>query len=170
MHDLLHSSQSGFRGNHSRHTALINLVDHWLSNINNNMLTGVVFIDFEKVFDVIDHKLLLRTLSSYNLSPSVLSLIASFLTNRQQLVSIGTKTSILNQQFGVPQGSVLGPLFLSLYINDIPLFMKALWELFADDTTVQSSSKNLISIIIIMNICMCHFSIQHRAQGPLQSQ
>lgn len=146
-YDLLHSSQSGFRGNHSCHTALINLVDHWLSNINNNMLTGVVFIDFAKAFDVIDHRLLLRKLSLYNLSPSVLSLIASFLTNRQQLVSIGTKkSSILNQKFGVPQGSVLGPLFFSLYINDLPLVIKALCELFADDTTVHSSSKNLISL------------------------
>ena len=73
------------------------------------MLTGVVFIDFAKAFDVIDHGLLLRKLSLYNLSPNVLSLIASFLTNRQQLVSIGTKkSSIPNQKIGVPQGSVLG--------------------------------------------------------------
>ena len=76
--------------------------------------------------------------------PNVLSLITSFLTNRQQLVSIGAKnSSIVNHKFGVPQGSVLGPFSVSL-------FTKAICELFADDTTVHSSSKHLISLSKIL--------------------
>ena len=144
-HNLLHPNQSGFRTNHSCHTALINLVDEWLSNINNNKFTGVLFVDFAKAFDVIDHHLLLRKLALYKISDHALSLVESFLTNRYHTVFLGKEQSgFLTQKFGVPQGSVLGPLLFSLYINDLPLFItKGLCELFADDTSIHSSHSDL---------------------------
>ena len=96
-------------------------------------------MDFAKAFDVIDHDLLLRKLTLYGLSSDTLHLISSFLSNREQLVCINTiKSDFLPVKYGIPQGSVLGPLLFSLYINDLPLFIKALCELFADDTTIHS--------------------------------
>ena len=142
--NLLHPSQSGFRKKHSCQTALTSLVKQWLTNINNNEFNGAIFVDFKKSFDVIDHVLLLRKLSFYGMSDTALELFQSFLANRQQCVTVGAKTSPLSTlKFGVPQGSVLGPILFSLYINDLPLYIETLCELFADDTSLHSHHTNL---------------------------
>ena len=86
----------------------------------------------------------MRKLALYGLSSDTLHLISSFLSNRDQLVCINTvKSDFLPVKCGIPQGSVLGPLFFSLCINNLPLFIKALCELFADDTTIHSTHSNL---------------------------
>ena len=107
-------------------------------------------MDFAKAFDVIDHDLLLRKLALYGLSNDTLHLICfSFLSNREQLVCINTiKSDFLPVKYGIPQGSVLGPLLFSLYINELPLFIKVLCELFADDTTIHSSHSNLNNLLL----------------------
>ncbi|MCB4744594.1 MAG: hypothetical protein LGB07_02925, partial [Sulfurovum sp.] len=107
---LIHPNQYGFREHHSCHTALTTLVDTFNKNINNSEFTGVLFVDFAKAFDVIDHDLLLRKLALYGLSNDTLHLISSFLSNREQLVCINTiKSDFLPVKYGIPQGSVLGP-------------------------------------------------------------
>ena len=141
---LLHPNQSGFRENHSCHTALIKLADNWLHNINKNEYCGALFVDFKKAFDIIDHDLLLRKLELYGLSDNTVNLLKSYLTNRQQCVRVNSSISSLKTLTnGVPQGSVLGPLLFSIYINDLPLSIKNECELFADDTTIHSGSPDL---------------------------
>ena len=99
-------------------------------------------------FDVIDHDLLLRKFAVYGLSPGTLTLPAPFLTDRKQTVHENVSTSdVRSLKYVVPQGSVLGPLLFSIYINDLPLFIKAYCELFADDTTIHSSNSNLRKIL-----------------------
>ena len=146
-YELIHPNQSGFRKHHSCHTALTNLVDQWLMNINRDELTGVLFIDFAKAFDVLNHKLLLRKLKLYQFSDTLLALIQSFLTNRTHTVSLNNKQSkFQNQNFGVPQGSVVGPLLFSLYINDLPLYITSSCELFADDTSIHSNHSDHVHL------------------------
>ena len=146
-YDLIHPNQSGFRELHSCHTALTKLIDRWLVNVNKRQVTGVLFVDFAKAFDVINHKLLLKKLATYKLSPNALELISSFLTNRHQKVSLNASLSdFLPNNFGVPQGSVLGPLLFSLYINDLPLFLRAQCDMFADDTTIETTNSDAYSV------------------------
>ena len=146
-YNLLHDSQSGFRESRSCHTALVTMVDDWLKNINDSKLCGALFIDFAKAFDVIDHNLLLRKLEHYHLSNSTIKLIESFLTGRTQQVCINKHISTPEKvKFGVPQGSVLGPLLFSIYINDLPLYLSCSCELFADDTTLYQCDRDLTNL------------------------
>ena len=101
-----------------------------------NELSGVIFVDSEKAFDVIDHNLLLRKLALYGMPDCVMDLFRSYLNKRQKCVNVGTHTSSISTPvYGFPQGSVLGPILFSLYINDLPLYIKALCKIFADDTS-----------------------------------
>ena len=145
--DLLHKRQSGFRKNHSCHTALITLVDQWLCNINEKKFCGALFLDFAKAFDVIDHNLLLKKLSLYGVKDTVLEMMNSFLSNRQQTVYVNSCfSSSKTIKYGIPQGSVLGPLLFSIYINDLPLYINNCCELFCDDATIHASHENLSMI------------------------
>ena len=104
VNDLFYQKRSGFRPNHSCHTALTELIDTWLSEININKLCRALFIDFVKAFDVINHDLLLRKLTIYGLSANTLSMICSFLNSRLQKVSLKDKQSDFRAVlFGVPQ-------------------------------------------------------------------
>ena len=102
--NLLYELQSAFRSGHSTETALIRLTDQILKNMDNDEVTGLVFIDFRKAFDVIDHELLLKKLSIYGATPSSVAWFKSYLSERKQFISLGKTTSKqLTVKQGVPQ-------------------------------------------------------------------
>ena len=100
---LIHETQSGFRQKHSCQTALVKLIDQWLACIDKGDIVGSIFIDLRKAFDLVDHKTLIRKLSTYKCSQSSLQWFISYLESRQQTVDYGHGTSRLSFiKSGVP--------------------------------------------------------------------
>ena len=130
--------QSAYRANHSTETALLFVVNQIKIAFDNRKGTVLVFIDFSSAFDTIDHAiLLLRFRLRYSLEGKALDLIASYLQGRTQRVVIGEQSSSSSMlTSGVPQGSVLGPLLFSLYVQPIGDIIRAhglFYHQYADD-------------------------------------
>ena len=104
-----------------------------------------VFLDFAKAFDTIDHQVLISKLDYYGIRGNVLDWMRSYLENRQQCVQVGNcQSKFETVEYGVPQGSILGPVLFLLYINDISKSSDILdFHLFADDTSLFHSHTNL---------------------------
>ena len=104
-----------------------------------------IFIDLRKVFDTVNHEILLNKLEHYRIRDSMLKWFQSYLIDRKQYVSInGQSSELLLNNCGVPQCSVLGPLLFLIYINDLPNISKILnFYLFADDTNIYYESDSL---------------------------
>ena len=99
--------------------------------------TRAVFLDISKAFDKVWHDGLLFKLKSYGISGCLFSVLEDFLDNRQQRVVLNGKNSNWSPvTAGVPQGSVLGPLFFLIYINDLVDNVSSEAKLFADDTSL----------------------------------
>ena len=113
------------------------MVDEWVSHIFQNEVVGVLYIDFCKAFDMVNHNLLLQKLKIYNVHEDAIAWFTSYLSDRKQCIKINKSMS--DQQpvnIGIPQGSILGPLTFLLSVNDLPLqdSLEGL-NLFADDAT-----------------------------------
>ena len=124
--------------------AILDMVENILKAWEDGEHCLGVFIDFRKAFDTVDHCILLSKLEHLGIRGSSLELLRSYLSNRNQYVVFnGTESPQQQISVGVPQGSILGPLFFLLYINDLSrasTFFK--YILFADDTNIFAKGKN----------------------------
>jgi hypothetical protein len=138
---ILVKEQFGFRKASSTELASYNLINNILSALNNKLLGGSVSCDLQKAFDCVNHSILSK-LEFYTITGKAKNLIKSYMQDRFQRVLINCNSNIYTSDWqpvkhGVPQGSILGPLFFLLYINDLPKTVSALSNpiLFADDTS-----------------------------------
>ena len=142
--DVLYKYQSGFRGNHSTDSCLSYLNDKILQGFDCGKITGMILIDLQKAFDTIDHKLLLEKLAFIGFSEKAIEWFKSYITNRSFVVNVENEYSVPGPLLcGVPQGSILGPLLFLLYVNDMPQAIKCDLLLYADDSVLIFSHKDI---------------------------
>ena len=149
--EILNDKQYGFRPKHSTYMAIAQLVDKITNAVEKNETTIGIFLDLSKAFDTIDHSILLHKLEHYGFRG--IEWFKNYLSNRTQYVAFNNCTSESgNITCGVPQGSILGPLLFILYVNDITYTSNVLdFILFADDTTILYSHKDINSKIELIN-------------------
>ena len=120
----MNTNHHSYRKQHSTVTAMLQLSDAIFTGCDKNKITTLVTLDQSAAFDVLRHETLRRKLKLYNFGENALRWIDSFLSFRSQYVSIGTRQSEYSRvKSGVPQGSVLGPFFYVLYVNELPAIM-----------------------------------------------
>ena len=113
-------TQSVFRKGHSTTTLLLKFRNDIRKALNWNEITVSVLIDYSKAFDTINHKTLLEKLVSLNFSNRAIKIVMSYLTNRHQYVKIDNQTSPKSPvHFGVPKGSILGPILFKIYVAEL---------------------------------------------------
>ena len=144
INNVLSEKQGGFRKGFSTAASIADLTDNLFSNMNKGHISLAAFIDLRKAFDTVDHVLLLRKLKCYGVSDINLSWCNNYLANRsQQTLANGIVSPSHEITCGVPQGSVIGPLFFILYVNDIQHAVTgASSQLYADDTVIFANGED----------------------------
>ena len=170
--EILTEAQHGLRVKKSTETALQFFVESTQETIEDKMNPVGIFLDLTKAYDVLSHKILLSKLNSYGIRGVANMWFHSYLSNRKQCVEVTSMkegkyiSTSRGLEYGVPQGSILGPVLFLLYINDLPLNITgSKIMLFADDTNILVSGENInilqCKIIKVMNELQTWFKLNN---------
>ena len=151
--NIIVDQQCGFRKGVSTNVAIGKFLKRVYSGLNDGKFGIGLFLDLQKAFDMVNHKILMKKLFHYGVRGCPHKLIESFLSERKQYVKINEfESNILGTSIGSPQGSVLSPLLFLIFINDIVNVSSILnFNLFADDTCIYASDSNLVNLYTTLN-------------------
>lgn len=152
-HNLLANEQIGFRKGKRINMAIFKFLRNIMVELDKKNYSCALYMDLTKAFDYVDHNTLLNKLYAYGIRGNVYDLIKSYLSNRKQSTQITRlnysnkklttyESNYKNNNFGVPQGSVLGPLLFIIYINDLPGVTPNNTVLFVDDSTIMFTGRD----------------------------
>ena len=145
--NVIPSLQSAYRKHHSTESALCKIYNDLVLNVCEGRSSVLVLLDLSAAFDTIDHKILLEDASRFGVRDSALSLLESYLSDRfQRVVADGAISGQIPLRFGVPQGSVLGPLLFVIYVSSLSSLLSAhgvVYHFYADDTQFYFSIENV---------------------------
>ena len=133
--NLIDRNQYGFMAGKSCGTNLLDCMEDWAEALDKGYCIDVIYLDLRKAFDTVPHVRLCKKLEALGITGTCLNWIKDFLLNRKQAVNVnGSFSSSADVVSGVPQGSVLGPLLFTCFINDITRETRNVFRLFADDS------------------------------------
>ena len=137
--DLEDKHQHGFTPKKSTISNLIEALNIWTEAVSHGIPVDIIYLDYEKAFDKVPHRRLVKQLSKYGITGNVQQWIKDYLHNRTQRVRVNGQFSTTSRVLsGVPQGSVLGPLLFLIFVADMAPIVQNFISLYADDTKLFS--------------------------------
>lgn len=146
--NVVNKNQFGFQKNSGTLSACTKLISDLQDSLDKRKYAAAIFIDLQKAFDTVPHVDILDKLYKYGIRGNTFNIFKSYLSERIQYVSLGNcNSSTQHIQYGIPQGSILGPILFLLYINDIfAAPFKGNIQLFADDAVLVFENGSLASL------------------------